>query len=93
MLLNWRKTKLTIFAIATICILYLVISIYNNKELYASNNKKFHIYIVESGDTLWSIAKKTSPDEDPRKVVYEIRKVNGITPIIQLGQEILVPTE
>lgn len=49
--------------------------------------------IVESGDTLWNLAKEFGPtDKDVREVVYEICKVNDISAdSIYPGQTILIP--
>lgn len=49
-------------------------------------------YIVQPGDTLWSIAVKYI-NVDPREVVYKIEKLNRIGPVIQIGQEILIPSK
>lgn len=48
---------------------------------------------VGPGDTLWHIARDKYPDMDPRRMVYEIRKLNPeVDPgRLQIGQEILVP--
>jgi LysM repeat protein len=47
---------------------------------------------VEEGDSLWAIARHTSPQIDPREVVLDIRELNGLTSnTIQPGQELLVP--
>lgn len=51
----------------------------------------YQTYTVTQGETLWSIAKSTNPEEDPREIVYLIRKENNITPIIKPGQTIKVP--
>ena len=48
-------------------------------------------YVVEGGDTLWTIASHYRPDADPREIVWEIQQVNGCTPVIYPGQTILVP--
>ena len=37
-----------------------------------------HVYVVRSGDTLWSIAQRVAPERDPRPLVDAISKVNGI---------------
>lgn len=52
-----------------------------------------HIVTVDSGDTLWDIAKKCrSESEDIRDVVYRIRTVNDLhTPIIAEGQRLVIP--
>lgn len=50
-------------------------------------------YVVEPGDTLWSIASMIAPDHDPRAVVLEIERVNeavadGLVP----GQTLAIPS-
>lgn len=49
-------------------------------------------YVIREGDTLWSIAQRLSPGEDPRAVVDALAAVNGVragelTP----GQTLLMP--
>jgi hypothetical protein len=48
--------------------------------------------VVSSGDTLWSIASRSAPGEDPRDVVDRIVDANGVDPgDIRPGEVILVP--
>jgi LysM repeat protein len=54
--------------------------------------QKYETYVVKQGDTLWSIAKRYT-DGDPRKLIYEIRELNNITPVIRPGQEIKIPVK
>jgi nucleoid-associated protein YgaU len=35
-------------------------------------------YVVQAGDTLWSIAERLSPGQDPRPVVDAIAEANGV---------------
>ncbi len=35
-------------------------------------------YVVRSGDTLWSIAERLAPGEDPRPLVDAIASANGV---------------
>lgn len=35
------------------------------------------VYIVQPGDTLWSVAQRLSPDGDPRPLVAELRSRHG----------------
>ncbi len=47
---------------------------------------------VHKGDTLWSVARRIAPDNDPRQVVVQIRRLNEMTgSTLQVGQQLLVP--
>lgn len=35
-------------------------------------------YVVQAGDTLWSIAERLSPEADPRAVVDALAQANGV---------------
>jgi Tfp pilus assembly protein FimV len=49
-------------------------------------------YVVQAGDTLWSIAERLSPGEDPRPVVDALIAVNRLEPgALVPGQAIQVP--
>ncbi|HJS27346.1 MAG TPA: LysM peptidoglycan-binding domain-containing protein [Actinomycetota bacterium] len=49
-------------------------------------------YVVRAGDTLWSIAERLSPGQDPRPVVDALTAVNSLEPgALVPGQAILVP--
>ena len=48
---------------------------------------------VQPGDTLWSVAQRIAPDNDPREVVAQIRRINQLhTSALQAGQLLLLPT-
>jgi len=49
--------------------------------------------VVQPGETLWSIASIVAPDDDPREVVADIQRINGIGGAIQPGQELAIPAE
>jgi LysM repeat protein len=46
-------------------------------------------YVVQPGDTLWSIAQRIAPDDDPRAVVDALRAANG-GPGLEVGDRIMV---
>ncbi|MCL6455086.1 MAG: LysM peptidoglycan-binding domain-containing protein [Alicyclobacillus sp.] len=49
-------------------------------------------YIVQAGDSLWSIASHVAPKEDPRDVVLWIMQHNGLSnATLQPGQVLIVP--
>ena len=48
-------------------------------------------YVVEPGDTLWSIARRVAPGRDPRPVVDALVESNDLHGGLQAGQELSVP--
>jgi hypothetical protein len=49
-------------------------------------------YVVEPGDTLWSIATRSAPDRDPREVVHLIVELNDLDTVSLVpGQRISLP--
>ena len=49
--------------------------------------------MVRSGDTLWSIARRTSPSTDPRLVVDAIGDANDLDPAALVpGQQLVIPS-
>lgn len=53
----------------------------------------FETVTVSSGDSLWSIAEEIAPDADPRDVVAEISRLNGLSgSVVSAGQRLAIPT-
>jgi hypothetical protein len=48
---------------------------------------------VEPGDTLWSIATRAAPGEDPRDLIDEIEELNALEGSLRVGSEIAVPLD
>lgn len=49
-------------------------------------------YVVRDGDTLWSIATRLVPGEDPRPVVDAIAATNGVSAgALVPGQTLVIP--
>lgn len=62
----------------------------------ASSSPVAHLVLqqttVESGETLWSLAHRVAPGNDPREVVQEIRDINHLQgSSLQAGQQLLLP--
>jgi Tfp pilus assembly protein FimV len=50
-------------------------------------------FVVQPGDTLWSIAREVRPAADPRETIAWIQDVNGVDAgVVQIGQSLTVPT-
>ncbi len=50
------------------------------------------VYIVQPGDTLWSIAEAIAPESDPRPVVDALRDANG-GPTLHAGDRLRIDVE
>jgi len=48
---------------------------------------------VESGDTLWTIASRAAPGQDPRDLIAEIEELNSLHGSLQVGSRIAVPLD
>ena len=50
------------------------------------------VVVVQAGDTLWSIAQRIRPADDPREVAGEIAAANGVQPgALTVGASLVVP--
>ncbi|GGI48757.1 hypothetical protein BCL57_003455 [Agromyces flavus] len=48
--------------------------------------------VVGAGDTLWGIAESIAPTADPREVIHEIMRLNGLRDaVVQPGQRLALP--
>lgn len=54
----------------------------------------FETVTVSAGDSLWSIAQEIAPNADPRDVVADISRLNGLTgSVVNAGQRLAIPAE
>lgn len=83
--------KLPIWLMAILVLLLFYSILYANIPTSANSEQIFIEYVVEPGDTLWSIAKTYRPDADPREIVWEIQQASDATALIRPGQVLLVP--
>lgn len=50
------------------------------------------VVVVQSGDSLWSIAQEVAPAADPRETIARIRDLNGMRSATVIpGQSVVVP--
>lgn len=51
------------------------------------------VHIVRSGDTLWRLAETYAPDDDPRRFVFEVQRLNGLKGVsLQPGLRLTLPS-
>jgi LysM repeat protein len=51
-----------------------------------------HLVTVEQGDSLWTLAQRVAPDNDPREVVALIRDLNDLSSAgLVPGQQLVLP--
>ncbi|MBM7504487.1 LysM peptidoglycan-binding domain-containing protein [Agromyces aurantiacus] len=52
----------------------------------------FDTMVVGAGDTLWGIAESIAPTADPREVIHDIMRLNGLRDaVVQPGQRLALP--
>lgn len=84
-----KKIGRKLFLIAT-----LVFAITAIGKAKANNRQQYITYVVQQGDTVWSIAADNNIYKDIREMVYEIRKINNNNDcLIFPGQELLIPSK
>lgn len=82
------KRVLTFFSV--LAMFLLVMNTFIPKSM--SSDMDYIKYTVKNGDSLWNISCEFSKDNiDPRKMVYQIKKINDITEEIRPGQSIVIP--
>ncbi|MFA7196293.1 MAG: LysM peptidoglycan-binding domain-containing protein [Anaerovoracaceae bacterium] len=68
-------------------------SFYGYFDATSIEKMEFREYKVQTGDTLWDIAKEYGSEKtDCRQTIYEISKINQVTPeTLYAGSTILIP--
>jgi hypothetical protein len=47
---------------------------------------------VQPGESLWSVAQRIAPENDPREVIAQLRRLNDLDSAqLQVGQHLLLP--
>ncbi len=54
--------------------------------------RTFEYVTVHQGDSLWAIAESIAPEDDPRAVINEIVRLNGLDDVaVEPGQRLALP--
>lgn len=89
-----RPQSRLVLLVGAFCLALFVVGFAFALHSSAAGDQPAPTYVVQPGDTLWSIAKAySSLQDDIRLIVYRIQKLNGLaSPIIQPGQCLLLPS-
>ena len=64
-------------------------------RLLASDSKaplQVGVHVVSAGDTLWSLASRYAPNDDPRRYIHEIQLLNDLEQAqVFPGQHLTLP--
>lgn len=74
---QWRFSKFLIHGLIIVSVLTIMIS-YISNVAKADLPQQEMIIVVHHGDTLWSLAKKIKPHDDPRWVIRNIKEQNHL---------------
>lgn len=90
------KKSTMLMAIVVLVLVYSMLqifipTIFGNVEAGEAGSEIYVEHVVSGGETLWDIAVMHRPDADPREIVWEIREINGITPLVRVGDVVRVP--
>jgi LysM domain len=90
-----RRGRVTVLAGFVACALAVLVLVGAQSAAVPADVRLEHVRIVhvQSGQTLWDIARSAAPDEDPRAVVQAIVDLNALPDAgtLQVGEEIAIP--
>ncbi len=83
-----------IFLLILTVLTWLGIGLVDYQEASAGNQSGLTKVVVEEGDTLWAISRRFNSNEDMRKIVYRVKKINNLTNAnIYPGQQLIIPVK
>jgi LysM repeat protein len=87
-----RRRTVAVVAIALIAVLLSPLAAGAVRRGEAPAPAAQQVVVVRSGDTLWSIARRVRPVEDPRVVASQIGAANGVEAgSLTVGSTLVVP--
>ncbi len=92
---HFRLNKLLNNVILITVLIFLVAGLINTGWLAkaaGSTEQELAVVLVEEGESLWQIAERIQPHQDPRRVIAEIREINRLSSVnLFPGQKLIVP--
>ena len=60
----------------------------------ASTTSDFSYVTVQDGESLWAVAERVAPQADPRDVIADIERLNGVeSSAVAPGQSLAIPAQ
>ncbi|KQM84669.1 hypothetical protein ASE68_12095 [Agromyces sp. Leaf222] len=94
-----RRGRAVFTVLAAIPIVFLVASLVLGSggaaaDAEGSNGVSLAYLTVSDGESLWSIAESLAPQGDPRDLIAEIMRINGLDDsVVQPGQRLALPSQ
>jgi len=87
-----RRRTVAVVATALVAVLMSPLAASAVRRGEPSASAAQQVVVVQPGDTLWSIALRARPGDDPREVASEIAATNGVQPgALTIGASLVVP--
>lgn len=91
-----RRNRRIVLIMGMLAAVILFSILFDQLDVLAEKPQTYKYYTqvrVERNDTLWSIAEEYMTEEyiSVNQYVREVQKINGIGPIVEYGQYIIVP--
>lgn len=96
---NMRSGGVYLARVAVILLLASLILGIIGPRLWASRSGSNHSegsgtqHVVAPGESLWGLAGKYAPEEDPRSFVFDVKQLNGLdSSTVSPGQKLIIPS-
>lgn len=89
-----RRGRLVIVAFVMLALIVAGFTLGRGSSQAAGRHKTVqHTVTVEAGESLWTVAARIAPHDDPRLVIADIQSLNHLaTPEVEPGEQLIVPT-
>jgi LysM repeat protein len=93
--INYRRRRVLAIVFLAVSLLGLAFALTQPQSAGASAKAvkaNFTYVYVQSGDTLWSIARSYAPDKDPQQEIADIKNLNNLeSSTLAPGQRLALP--